>query len=82
MDLDSDEYDEKKSEIADELVDKYDKGQKGYLDELEFTTLVKQNSKKTYSQKEIQEMMVYDPSQGKKVVDKLDLFQLIERPTR
>ena len=34
MDLDSDEYDEKKSEIADELVDKYDKGQKGYLDEL------------------------------------------------
>lgn len=32
MDLDSDEYEEKKSEIADELVDKYDKGQKGYLD--------------------------------------------------
>ena len=39
--------------------------------------MVKQNSRDQFSDKEIKDMMVYDPSEGKKVVDKLDLFQLI-----
>ena len=44
--------------------------------------MVKQNSRDQFSDKEIKDMMVYDPSEGKKVVDKLDLFQLIVRPQK
>ena len=47
------------------------------MDEFEFLKMVKENSKKRLSDEEVKEMMTYDPSEGKMVVDKLDLFQLI-----
>jgi Ca2+-binding EF-hand superfamily protein len=54
MDLDTEDLDEKLSEIVDELFEQYDKGSKGYLDLEEFGALVKEKGKEEVAQRGVQ----------------------------